>query len=195
MCAGWTGGGSITPTSRPTLCSSGPVGLWENSDSQLVAYVLAESASDAHLQVHPDYRYLEDELVAWAEDHLGSEASEGGRQLEIYTYEYDALRRQTLAAAAMRRWTTAASSATCALAASRAPPSNWPQAIRYARPRPMTWTTANVSPTCSTPPLGARFTTRRNFKTLPATAPCFRGSRPRRRCAGRHVCGLCGHPL
>lgn len=75
-----------------------PVGLWENSAGELVAYVLVESPDDAHLQVHPDYRYLENELVAWAEENLGAAGTGGGRQLQIYTYEYDALRQQTLAA-------------------------------------------------------------------------------------------------
>jgi GNAT superfamily N-acetyltransferase len=74
-----------------------PVGLWENAAGELVAYVLAESPDDAHLQVHPDYRYLEDELVAWAEENLGAADASGRRQLQIYTYEYDALRQQTLA--------------------------------------------------------------------------------------------------
>jgi GNAT superfamily N-acetyltransferase len=75
-----------------------PVQLWENGAGDLVAYVLAESADDAHLQVHPDHRYLENELVAWAEEHLGAEDTDGRRLLQIYTYEYDALRQQTLAA-------------------------------------------------------------------------------------------------
>lgn len=74
-----------------------PVQLWENDAGELVAYVLAESPVDAHLQVHPDYRYLEDELVAWAEANLGGEDDEGRRHLEIYAYEYDALRQQVLA--------------------------------------------------------------------------------------------------
>jgi GNAT superfamily N-acetyltransferase len=75
-----------------------PVQLWENADGELVAYVLAESPDDAHLQVHPNYRYLENELVAWAEENLGAADAGGQRQLQIYTYEYDALRQQTLAA-------------------------------------------------------------------------------------------------
>lgn len=75
-----------------------PVGLWENAAGDLVAYVLAESPDDAHLQVHPDYRFLESELVAWAEEHLSAADATGRRQLQIYTYEYDALRQQTLAA-------------------------------------------------------------------------------------------------
>lgn len=75
-----------------------PIGLWENRAGELVAFVLAESPDDAHLQVHPDYRHLEEQLVEWAEENLGAEDAEGRRQLQIYTYEYDALRQQTLAA-------------------------------------------------------------------------------------------------
>ncbi len=75
-----------------------PIGLWENAGGELAAYVISESKTDAHLQVHPDYRYLEDELIAWAEANLGGEDADGRRGLEIYTYEYDALRQQRLAA-------------------------------------------------------------------------------------------------
>jgi mycothiol synthase len=77
--------------------SQRPIQLWENPDGKLVAYVLAESSDDAHLQVHPDYRYLEDELVTWAEAHLGAPGADGARrQLQVYALEYDALRQQTL---------------------------------------------------------------------------------------------------
>ena len=43
-------------------------------------------------------RFLENDLVAWAEEHLGTQDEDGGRLLQIYTYEYDVLRQQTLAA-------------------------------------------------------------------------------------------------
>jgi hypothetical protein len=74
-----------------------PVQLWETAGGELVGYVLAEGRDDAHLQIHPDYRHLEPEMVAWAEAHLGAAAEEGGRALEIYTYEYDALKQRLLA--------------------------------------------------------------------------------------------------
>lgn len=74
-----------------------PVQLWETAGGELVGYVLAESRDDAHIQIHPDFRHLEPEMVAWAEDHLGAAAEGGGRALEIYTYEYDALRQRILA--------------------------------------------------------------------------------------------------
>jgi mycothiol synthase len=73
-----------------------PVGLWEDSDGRLAGFVLSEAKGDAHLQVHPDYRRLEDEMLAWAVENLASPREDGSRRLEIYVYEYDELRRQLL---------------------------------------------------------------------------------------------------
>ncbi len=75
-----------------------PVALWEDA-GELVGFVLPESAGDAHLQVHGDYRHLEEEMIAWAEAHLAASLAGGTeRQLEIYVYDYDVLRQRLLAA-------------------------------------------------------------------------------------------------
>ncbi len=74
-----------------------PIQLWENEGGELVAYVLSEGQDDAHLQVHPDYRHLEPELIAWAEAHLAAPTEDGRRQLHIMVSEYDALRQRLLA--------------------------------------------------------------------------------------------------
>jgi len=75
-----------------------PNALWEDA-GELVGFVVPESANDAHLQVHPDYRFLEDEMIAWAEANLAAPtAGAGGRELEIYVYEYDAQRQRLLQA-------------------------------------------------------------------------------------------------
>jgi mycothiol synthase len=76
-----------------------PIQLWENAAGELAAFVLPESSlGTAYLQVHPDYRYLEEQLVAWAEAHISVRNEDTGRSyLEIPVYEYDALRQQTLA--------------------------------------------------------------------------------------------------
>lgn len=75
-----------------------PVQLWECSDGQLAGYVLSEGPGDAHLQVHPDFRDLEAEMIAWAMAKLAAVDAATGRQtLEFYVYEYDALRQQLLA--------------------------------------------------------------------------------------------------
>jgi GNAT superfamily N-acetyltransferase len=73
-----------------------PVQLWEDG-GELVAYVLSEGPGEAHLQVHPDYRFLEAEMVAWAETALAAPGDDGRQQLHINACEYDALRQQLLA--------------------------------------------------------------------------------------------------
>ncbi len=74
------------------------VQLWESEYGQLAGYVLSEGAGDAHLQVHPDFRYLEAEMIAWAEEALAVVSAENGRrELELYVNEYDVLRQQILA--------------------------------------------------------------------------------------------------
>jgi mycothiol synthase len=76
-----------------------PVQLWEGQDGGLAGFVLPESRDDAHLQVHPDCRHLEDEMIAWAEENLAAPAEDGKhRQLEVYVYDYDVLRQRLLAA-------------------------------------------------------------------------------------------------
>lgn len=74
-----------------------PVQLWESESGQLVGFVLSEGPGDAHLQVHPDFRHIEPEMVAWAEDQLAVVSAENGqRELEIYVNQYDVLRQQIL---------------------------------------------------------------------------------------------------
>jgi len=75
-----------------------PLRLWE-AGGELAGFVLSESRGDAHLQVHPDFRHLEGDMIAWAETALAlpPEAGAPGR-LDIYAYEYDALRQRLLAA-------------------------------------------------------------------------------------------------
>jgi GNAT superfamily N-acetyltransferase len=78
--------------------SARPVALWEAA-GELVGFLLAESPCDAHLQVHGDYRHLEDEMIAWAEANLAGPATGAGvRELEIYVYEWDAHRQRLLQA-------------------------------------------------------------------------------------------------
>lgn len=72
------------------------VQLWETSDGQLAGYVLPGGAGDAHLNVHPDFRHLEPEMIDWAIAHVTAPMPDGPR-LEIYTYEYDVLRQRLLA--------------------------------------------------------------------------------------------------
>jgi ribosomal protein S18 acetylase RimI-like enzyme len=75
------------------------VELWETGDGKLLGYALSEGTGNAHLQVHPDHRYLEDEMIAWSEANLAAPARAGGSKvLFIYANEYDAYRQRLLAA-------------------------------------------------------------------------------------------------
>lgn len=73
-----------------------PIQLWETAAGRLAGFVLADGRGNAHLNVHPDYRPLEAEMIDWAITHLGEETTDG-RRLEFYVYEYDVLRQRLLA--------------------------------------------------------------------------------------------------
>jgi GNAT superfamily N-acetyltransferase len=84
-----------TPEWNPTWESS--VRLWETNNGRLVGAVNAEGSGDAHLQVHPHYRpFIEEEMLAWAEEHLARPVAGAGRQLTIGVYEYDRPRKLLL---------------------------------------------------------------------------------------------------
>ncbi len=71
--------------------------LWETAEGRLVAAVNQEGRGDAHLQVHPDFRHLEEEMVAWAEGSLAGPAEEENRrELELVVFDDDEQRRELL---------------------------------------------------------------------------------------------------
>jgi len=72
--------------------------LWETEEGQLVGAVHPEDGGDAILQVHPDYRHIEDEMLTWAEAHLALPTADGKkRQLLVQVFDYDTQRRCLLA--------------------------------------------------------------------------------------------------
>lgn len=81
---------------------AGRVQLWETAegrligDGRLIGVVNADGEGDAHLQVDPNCRAYEAEMVAWAETHLAAPNPAGRRQLEIFVYDYDGQRQQLL---------------------------------------------------------------------------------------------------
>lgn len=71
--------------------------LWETAGGRLVGVANPEGRlGEGFLQLHPDYRHLEEEMVAWAEEHLAGPGKEGGRRLSIYVHDYDTPRRRLL---------------------------------------------------------------------------------------------------
>jgi len=56
-----------------------------------------EGEGDAHLELHPDYRYIEEDVIVWAEGHLAVPTEDAQqRQLHIFVFEYDSPRRRLL---------------------------------------------------------------------------------------------------
>lgn len=72
------------------------VQLWESGDGDLIGYVLPEGKGDAHVQIHPDYRYLESDMIQWAVENLAAPNAEGQCEIEIYAPDYDAHRQWIL---------------------------------------------------------------------------------------------------
>ena len=75
----------------------GRVGLWETAGGRLVGAVHPDGEGVACLEIHPDYRHIEEEMIAWAESHLAKATEDGSqRQLGMFVYEYDSWRRRML---------------------------------------------------------------------------------------------------
>lgn len=72
------------------------VQLWQTEQGQLVGAVITAHPGWASPQLHPDYRHLEPEMLAWAEANAAGPTENGaGRQLHIGAFGYDS-ERQTL---------------------------------------------------------------------------------------------------
>jgi len=71
--------------------------LWKTADGQVVGVAHPEGRSSIALQIHPDYRHLEEKMIIWGEGHL-SALVEGGpqRQIHLFVYDYDSFRLNLL---------------------------------------------------------------------------------------------------
>ncbi len=73
------------------------VRIWETADGTLVGAAHPEGTGDVHLQLHPDYREIEEEMIVWAEDNLTADTENGQhRHLHISVFEYDSPRKHLL---------------------------------------------------------------------------------------------------
>lgn len=78
--------------------------LWETERDRIVGVVLHEALrGDVFLQIHPAYRHIEGEMLAWAEAHLTREGDDGRPYLNIWVNDCDALRQTLLQARGYQR--------------------------------------------------------------------------------------------
>ena len=71
--------------------------LWETEHGQLVGVAHVEGDEELCLQLHPSCRAaIEEEMLAWGEEHIGQPNAAGKRPVSICAYEYDVPRRRLL---------------------------------------------------------------------------------------------------
>lgn len=69
--------------------------VWEGADGEIVAAAHPEGEGDLFLEVDPDHRDLEDEMLAWGEEKLGV-VRDGHRQVDVFVFDYDIYRQRLL---------------------------------------------------------------------------------------------------
>jgi predicted N-acetyltransferase YhbS len=82
------------PTGNPAWHKNSQ--LWQRTNGQLVAVTHPDSLGYPSVLIHPDYRHLELEVIAWAEENLSEPLDDGRHQIQFYVYDYDSLRQRLL---------------------------------------------------------------------------------------------------
>ena len=73
--------------------------LWEAEGGKLVGAVLNEGEGDYYLQIHPHYRHIEADMLAWLEGRYGAARPADAPAWLAHTYAYESdARRQALLA-------------------------------------------------------------------------------------------------
>lgn len=112
------------------------VHLWFADDDKLVGAVHPEGGGDAHLELHPYYRDIEEDMVAWAEVHLAVPADEG-RRLSIFLYS-NTIRRAAVCwrSAVTLKLLSGASRADCGSVTGHSLDQSWLRVTLCVRPVP-----------------------------------------------------------
>jgi ribosomal protein S18 acetylase RimI-like enzyme len=71
--------------------------LWENAAGEIVGAAVPDGPGDVALQIHPDYRALEDAMLDWSEAHIAQVKDDGQRELIAWAFEWDTERQERLA--------------------------------------------------------------------------------------------------
>ena len=69
--------------------------IWEAGDGRLVGVVHPESPDEVYLELDPDFRHLQAEMLDWAEANRTAAAG-GPSHLELFTWDFDLPRRELL---------------------------------------------------------------------------------------------------
>lgn len=72
------------------------VHVWHTQDGSFLAAAIPDGPGDLALQVDPRHRWLEDDVLDWAERHLALTEEDGARVLHTWAFDWDADRRDRL---------------------------------------------------------------------------------------------------
>lgn len=78
------------------------VRLWETADGRLVGVAHSDYPTNLSLQLHPDYREIETEMIEWGEATFVAER-DGQRCVEVMVFDYDSPRQRLLTARGYER--------------------------------------------------------------------------------------------
>jgi mycothiol synthase len=88
----------MTDTERTDPTYGAGAHIWETGAGELVGAAIPDShgPGDLALQIHPHYRALEDEILAWAEEHIAETTEDGQRTLKTWVFDWDTERQERL---------------------------------------------------------------------------------------------------
>lgn len=72
------------------------VHLWLTASDQIIGFTLRESDGEVFLQIHPDYRHIESDMLDWAEANHNKAENDGSCWLEVWAYADDTFRNDLL---------------------------------------------------------------------------------------------------
>jgi ribosomal protein S18 acetylase RimI-like enzyme len=72
------------------------VRIWQDETGAIVGAVIPEYEGSAFLQIHPQYRFLESEMLDWAQSHLAQTNDAGRQWLDVWAYATDQFRADLL---------------------------------------------------------------------------------------------------
>jgi mycothiol synthase len=87
----------VSDAALADLAWGGNAQVWETDAGQIIGAAIPDGPGDLALQIHPDYRALEDDILAWAEEHLPRTTDEGQRELIAWAFDWDVERQTRLA--------------------------------------------------------------------------------------------------
>ncbi len=69
--------------------------IWQTAKGRLVAAAHTDGPGQAIIQIHPAFRHLEDEIIAWAEEQIAAGSEEcAATHVDLFVWDYDAWRRR-----------------------------------------------------------------------------------------------------